>query len=133
MATYLQNVEFCALDARTQTGDFGLDACVDLLDLESMYSRLVTDSTLFQIQVEPYTRGGSGDLLPQSLLELLYICHEPFVLALHQGKIVSLEQLEFRFESGEIDFLRVVGLVAFLTRDETLGEIGDALVDDVAQ
>lgn len=125
---YLQDVEFGALNAGSETCDFGLDTSVDFFDLKRMDSRLVANSTcvarsmsmksatgaavnilsgysspsmgegertFFQVQIEPDSRGRPGNLLPQPLFELLYICHETFILALHQGEIISLQQLKF--------------------------------------
>lgn len=89
--------------------------------------------TFLQIEIEPNACCGSGDFFPQSLFEFFYVCHETLVFALHEGKVVSLEQLEFGFETSKVDFLGVVGLVALFARDETFGEIGDAFIDDVSK
>lgn len=89
--------------------------------------------TFLEIQIKPHTRSGSRNLLPQPLLEFLYIRHQAFVFALHQSKVVSFEQLKLGFESSEVDFLGVVGLVALFACDKTFGEVGDAFVDDVSE
>ena len=89
-ATCLQDVELGALDAGSQAGNFGFDARVDLLNLESVHGRLVTNAAFFEVKIEPDACGGPCDLFPQPLLELLDVGHETLILALHERKIVPL-------------------------------------------
>ena len=131
--TYLQHVELGTLNARPQPCDFGLDPGIHLLDLERMHRRLVPNPALFEVQIEPHPGRRSSNLLPQPLLQLFHIRHQSFIFALHECKVVPLQQLQLRLEPCEVYLLRIVGLVALLARHEAFGEVGDGLVDHVAQ
>ena len=66
-ATYLKHIELGALDARTHPRDLGLDACIDLLDLERVHRRLVADAAWVSCGTYPFRGSGRVARLPSSL------------------------------------------------------------------
>jgi hypothetical protein len=99
-----------SLYCRPQACDLLLNSCIHLLYLQLLLTALLPHSSFLQIQIQPYPSLRARDFLPQPLLQLLNIRHEPVVLGFNHGQVILLHELQLRFYLCKVHLLSVIML-----------------------